>query len=386
MSKFLKIALLFIVFQAEAQIQSSKVLIPYRDKNLWGMSDTLGNVKIKPIYKEIKNFIIDYETNFTSRYVVKSNKTYYVIDQNKKILLPEINPYDSIYLNKNHPNHFWVFKKGKVGLYHKNKEIISCLYDKITVSENNSYEVQIGKLSGLINSLGKLIIPIEYVRIRPSWDDEDEKNPKFVWVARGMLAEKKFYDTRIINKSNSYGADKIYGDVSVNEASSYDYKDVKKKLESKYDVVGEINKYSKYAYVTLNQKKGVVNLTNLEEMVAPNHDEIKYFSVDKDKYVFLVKSNQKYGLVKEGNHVLLENEFDKIEYDNKTRLYLLEKDNKKGCIVFNTIYPYIQPKYLSIKSLDGIQITNKWQFGLFEVTTEKGRGIIGENGIEFFKD
>mgnify|MGYP006160615057 CR=1 FL=1 len=145
------------------------------------MSDTLGNIKVKPIYKEIKNFIIDYENDFASRYVVKSNKTYYVIDQNKKVLLPELNTYDSIYLNKNYPNHFWVFKKGKVGLYHKNKEIIGCFYDKITVLANESYEVQNGKLSGLINSLGKLIIPIEYVRIRPSWDEEDEKNPKFVF-------------------------------------------------------------------------------------------------------------------------------------------------------------------------------------------------------------
>ena len=386
MAKFLKIVFLFIVFQVEAQSQSNKVLIPYRDKNLWGLSDTLGNIKVKPSYKEIKHFIIDYSKNFASRYVVKSNKTFYVIDQNKKVLLPELNPYDSIYLNKDFPNHFWVFKKGKVGLFHKNKEIIGCFYDKITVSENESYEVQNGKLSGLINSLGKLIIPIEYVRIRPSWDDEDEKNPKFVWVARGMLAEKKFYDTRIINKSDAYDANKIYGEVSVSEASSYDYKDVKKKLESKYDVVGEFDKYSKYVYVTLNQKKGVVNLTNQEEMIAPKHDEIKYFSIDKDKYVFLVKSNQKYGLVKEGNQVLLQNEFDKIEYDNKTRLYILEKENKKGCIVFNTIYPYIQPKYLSIKSLDGIQITDRWQFGLFEVTTEKGKGVVGENGVEFFKD
>lgn len=387
MSKLFKFIFLFIVFQIEAQNQSNKVLIPYRDKNLWGMSDTLGNIKVKPIYKEIKNFIIDYENDFASRYVVKSNKTYYVIDQNKKVLLPELNTYDSIYLNKNYPNHFWVFKKGKVGLYHKNKEIIGCFYDKITVLANESYEVQNGKLSGLINSLGKLIIPIEYVRIRPSWDEEDEKNPKFVWTAKGMLTEKKFYDTRIVVIKSDDVLNKVYADIAVAEANWNNHdKDIKKKLEAKYDAVSEFDKYSKYVYVTLNNKKGVVNLSNEEEMVSPKYDEIKNLSLDKDKYVFVVKSNQKYGLVKEGNQMLLENEFDKIEYDYKARLYLLEKDNKKGCIVFNTIYPYISPKYLSIRSIDGIQINDRWQFGLFEVTTENGKGIVGENGVEFFKD
>lgn len=316
--KFLIVFLFSIVFsiQTEAQNQTNKVLIPYRDKNLWGLSDTLGNIKIKPIYKEIKDFVIDFENDFASRYVVKSNKSYYVIDQNKKVLLPELNVYDSIYLNKEYPNHFWVFKKGKVGLFHKNKEIINCLYDKITVSDNESYEVQKGKLSGLINSMGKLIIPIEYVNIHSSWDDEDEKNPKFVWIAEGMLVEKKFYDTKIISKN--YGSNKIYAEeVGVYEAVPSDNKDIRKKLEAKYDKVDEFYSRSKYVIVTLNQKKGVVNLSNEEEMITPLYDDVTYFSTDKDEYVFRVKSNQKYGLLKEGNKVILENEFDTIEYDSK---------------------------------------------------------------------
>lgn len=385
MKLFLKsLLLLFFTTSIFAQkTKINKILIPYRDKNLWGLSDTLGNIKVKPVYKEIKDFYIDGGSNFLSRYVVKSNKKYYVIDQNKKVLLPENNVYDSIYLNKYEPNYFWVYKKDKVGLYHKNKEIIPCLYDKISVVANGSYEVQKGKLSGLINSLGKLIIPIEYVNIHRSWDESDEKSKKFVWIAEGMLVEKKFYDIKIPEENlQPMAIDMIKEAVSYNAENE----EAIKQLEKKYDEIGYYDKYSRYVIVTLNKKKGAVSLLNQKEIVSPLYDDIKNFATDKEKIVFLVKQNNKYGLVKEGDIKILDCEFDNIEYQYKSGIYLIEKDDKKGCIVFNTIYPYIKPKYLSIKSIDAIQVNNRWQFGLFEVTTEKGRGLVGENGVEFFRD
>jgi hypothetical protein len=365
--------------------KSNKVLIPYRAKNLWGLSDTLGKIKVTPIFKEIKDFVISSEHNFASRYVVKTNKTHYVIDQNKKVFLPELNPYDSIKLDKYNYNHFWVYKKGKVGLFHNYKEILPCLYDKIVLVENKSYEVQVGKLSGLINSLGKLIIPIEYKSIYSAWDDQSKKNPKFVWIAEGLLVEKKFYDTKIIQKNSDYEL-KMSDKIQIIEEFADNRLDNKKNLAKKYDSFEIFGSEKKYAYVTLSNKRGVVNINTEEEIVKPIYNDVKYFATDKEKYIFKVTLNQKYGLVKEGNKVILENEFDNIENDYKTGINFLEKDNKKGCIVFNTIYPYIKPKYLSIRNIDGIEISDKWQFGLFEVTTDKGKGIVGENGVEFFND
>lgn len=376
------ITLLFITQLSFSQTPiTNKVLIPFRDKNSWGLSDTLGRIVVKPFAKEIPDFLISDDGKFLSRYVIKTNKSYYVIDKNKKVLLPEANTYDSIRVNKFNPNHFMVFKKGKKGIFYKLKEVVPCLYDDVQITSNDSYEVTIGELSGLINSLGKLIIPVEYLRIHRSWEDEDDKNAKFVWVAEGMLVEKKFYDTKIESNSGfpAIGAaDKVMGTVSVEE--EIDYSAIQNELLKKYEKV-EISQRFNVARIQKEGKQGMVDIMSNEEIILPIYEEVIPYDRDRNVIVYKVKKNGKYGLVKSGNRVLLECEFDAINDDQ-----ILIKDNKQGYIVFNTIYPYIKPKYQSIKSAGGIPINNNWQFGLFEVTTENGKGLVGENGVEFFRD
>ena len=48
-----------LLFTTLSFSQNNNPLIPYRDGNLWGFCDTLGNVKVKPLYKEIKDFNIN---------------------------------------------------------------------------------------------------------------------------------------------------------------------------------------------------------------------------------------------------------------------------------------------------------------------------------------
>lgn len=382
MKKIILIVLLAQNLYSQTTI-SNKVLIPFRDKNSWGLSDTLGKIIVKPFAKEISDFIITNDGKFISRYVVKTNKTYYVIDKNKKVFLPEINTYDSIRLNKYQPDHFLVYRKGKVGMYHKNKEIVPCLYDDVELTANQSYEVKKGKLYGLINSLGTTVIPIEYTRIHSSWDDEDEKNPKFVWVAKGVLVEKKFYDTKIIRKGDQEPPMLMAGvkTVAAENESEINYNEIEKRLKQKYDFV-KVNRYSNFASVGKNGKYGIVDIRNEEETIRPVYDEIvNPFQYDHDVIVYKVKKDGKYGLVKPGNISMLNCEFDDITQNN-----ILEKDGKKGYITLNTIYPYIQPKYKTIKTIGGIEVNDRWQFGLFEVTTEKSKGWVGENGVEFFRD
>lgn len=385
MKKLLFLLLAVTNLSAQTKI-TNKVLIPFRDKNLWGLSDTLGKVLVKPFAKEIKDFIITRDGEFNSRYVVKTNKTYYVINKNKTVFLPENNLYDSIALNKYFPNHFWIWKKGKIGLYHNNKEIIPCDYDKVKPVSNESYLVKKNELYGLINSQGKLIIPIEYVKIRASWDEADEKNPKFVWVAKGLFVEKKFYDTRIVSKENI-----DYGDiVGIKEMGEQLLEEpnltkIKQELLTIYDEV-EIDQYNELIYVKKAGKKGVVDFNSKQEMIAPLYDEVSSFAYDRDEKVFKVKLQNHFGLVKTGNKIMVEPEFDAIENDRESGLCVLTKDNKKGAVVFNTIYPYIKAKYKDIKSKEAVYVSKTWQFGLFEVTTEKCKGYVGENGVEFFKD
>ncbi|RZJ98942.1 MAG: hypothetical protein EOO46_23310, partial [Flavobacterium sp.] len=354
------------------------IAIPFRDKNLWGLSDTLGKIVVKPFAKEIKDFLINEDGAFDSRYVIKTNKTYYVIDRNKKVYLPELNTYDSIKLKSNHPNHFWVYKKGLVGLFHKNKEIIPCLYEKVVLTYNDSYIVKKGQVLGLINSLGKLIIPMEYLDISQSWEKNDYENPKFVWIAKGMLVEKNFYDSKIVKKDNDYGSDLKMSTIDVIEEKEVDRK-TEALLLKKYDAVQIYS--NSIAYVTKNGKKGIVDIFNQEEIIYPIYEEVITYRNKDKKTVYKVKHNGKYGLIQAGNKTILNCEFDAIDYDG-----VIVKDSKRGMIVLNTIYPYIEPKYNTIKEIKNIKVKDDWWFGLFEVTTEKGKGLVGENGVEFFKD
>lgn len=377
--KYSLLLILFFAVNSYAQT-TCKIAIPFRDKDLWGLSDTLGKIIVKPFAKEIKDFTINEEGTFDSKYVIKTNKNYYVIDRSKKVFLPELNTYDSIKLNSNHPNHFWVYKKGLVGLYHNNKEIVPCLYEKIVVTYNDSYIVQKGQVSGLINSLGKLIVPVEYLDIDQSWEKNDRKNPKFVWIAKGMLVEKVFYDAKIIKKNSDYASDLKMAMIE----EVIEDKEANRKIElallKRYDAV-EVYSASKTAYVTKQGKKGMVSLSNQEEIISPIYDEVSTYKRKNNKMVYKVKLNGKYGLVQTGNIIILNCEFDAIGYDG-----IIVKENKKGMILLNTVYPFIEPKYNTIKEFKNVKVNNDWWFGLFEVTTANGKGLMGENGVEFFKD
>lgn len=379
MKKTLFLLLISLTIYAQKPINSN-VLIPYRNKNLWGLSDTLGNIKVKPIYKDIKDFFIDKDTDFTSMYAVKTNKSYFVIDRNGKVIIPETYGYDSIYVNKFYYDRFLVYKKGKMGLY-KNKELIPCIYDKVEIGTNESYYVKMGKLSGLINAKGKLIIPVLYDDVHPSFEEKDDYNSEYVWVAEKKNEEKKFYDFKIPTKLDRSMYEKnIVEEANSNDDDSDKEELFKAKLKERYDKV-DIVMYYKVAYVEKNNKKGLVELPSLKEIISPIYEELSSYGWDNSEIVYKVKLNNKYGFVKPGNVTILNCEFDEIE-----DLGILIKDGKKGYYTFNSIYPYIQPKYLSIKNYDDIDINDTWQFKLFEVTTEKGKGYVGENGVEFFKD
>lgn len=376
--------LYILILQGKAQkANENKILVPYRVKNLWGFSDTLGNIKISPCYTDVKDFTIDYNNNFSSCYLVKNNKKYYIVDNKKNVLIPETNPYDSISLNHEHPNYFWVYKNGKVGLFYKNKEIIACLYDWVKPTINESYRVSNKKLQGLINSEGKQIIPLQYLDIMPLWNDDDTTIKEFVWRAKGLLIEDKFYDKWV---EPPYKSDFSFIKTEVKEAEKISFENVISRLEKKYDTVKQFFWNKNYALVSLNKKRGIVSLETEEEVLKPIYNDAQYFATDYGKDVYKVKLNEMYGLLKEGNKIILPIAFEKIEYNSTNKVYLIESNNKQGCIVFNTIYPYIKPKYLSIKKFENITINESWQFGIFEVKTESGKGYIGENGVDFFKN
>ncbi|MPT34728.1 MAG: hypothetical protein E2604_06490 [Flavobacterium sp.] len=126
---------------------------------------------------------------------------------------------------------------------------------------------------------------------------------------------------------------------------------------------------------------------NQDKFIVKSDDKIEMFQSNHGYATFLMKKNGKMGLIDETGKMLLDYEYDAIEDKFWDGVCILKKDHKKGLFVLNSIYKPVQPKYKEIKILEAVPVSESWKFGLFEVTTTTGKkGLLGENGVEYFKN
>lgn len=372
--------------------QNSKkheLLIPYRDGNLWGLCDTLGVVKLKPFADEIIDFKIN--EDFSSKYIVKKKGEISVIDESKNYLLQN-SKYDSIsieYFDKA----IEVYKNKKIGVFLEGKEFIPCDYDKVHEVHNKSYIVGKGNLFGLINSKGKLIVPIKYEDINFS----KEKNGKAKWIATYKAEEKVFYDIDIEDEPNHppmIGMTQIYDEIS-NPDSVQLYNQRIQEIQNNYDVNFIVNK--KFAIVSkiADSKKqegesGIIKISDNKIILEVKYNGIAFLENEKGKAFFSFNDrtygeNDNLSIIDEEGKIFLSGLDEIMKY--KESIYFIKKDEKWGVKIFNTIYNYIPPKYKSIDLYDSFRINENWKFNLFKVETVNGKkGYVGENGVEYFKD
>lgn len=362
--------------------KKNEPLIPYRDGNLWGLCDTLGIVKVKPFISGLEKFAID--SDFMGKYVIKKKNKISIINQYKKILLPETD-LDSLELS-NSSNEILVYKSNKVGLLKDFKNFISIEYDDIIPTINQSYSVRKDGKVGLINTNGKLVIPIRYSQIGRPRKENDDKN-KFDWVA--------FYDD---SKIDNYVDQKILGDKKVIQGYTvYESEETQEEINEKYEKrkreynrieskYGKIVSFSDGYAIIKNEKKYFVYSTKNDGIVLENDVIIDGFYSNYGKKTFLVRNNNKFGLIDETGKVLLDSIYDKIKYQFGG-ICFIEKDNKKGLFILNSTYKQVEPKYKKIEILESIPVKERWQFGIFEITTMNDKkGFLGENGVEYFKN
>ena len=369
-----------VVKKAIPKKKTVSFLVPYRVKNLWGFSDTLGNVKVEPVYKELVTLY--YYDDGKANFVMKGDKNPVVVNQQGKIVIPESVSanYDSISLHDYYPNHVQVHRNGKLGVYKSGREIIPPIYHAIGPSPNDSFEVVDNNLHGLYNGGGKLIIPVKYSGIELLWSESTPT--KIVWLAKTAWEEKKFTDIRIPEIDDApyellekrLAADEIIADATIPE-----------RIQSQYDKVTAEPDYAIY-YVKRGDLTGIYDGIADKEIIAPQYETISLVSVENDRKIFGVKQNGKLGMVRADNSIVVPIEFDRISPDRNLGGFVLVKDGKKGFYLRNTIYPYIKPLYNEFTEKQEIPVRRKWSFGLFKVKTDGGEGFVGENGIEFFKN
>jgi hypothetical protein len=357
------------------------ILVPYRDKNLWGFADTLGNIKVLPVYKKLVHF--QYYDHGKANFIMKGDVGFVVVNQDQKIVMPELVSalYDSVSVHPYYPDHVHLHKGGKLGVYKNGKEIVAPLYQSIGSEPNESFIVNKGGLIGLYNNAGKMTIPIEYKSIDVSWDDITAT--KFVWRASNDREKKKFTDLRIHDVRSDepvqivekrIGDDIVQGDA-----------EVPVHIQSQYEKVTAEPGYGMY-YVKRNGLTGVYDIKADKEIITPQYESVNLASVERNVKIFGVRKDGKLGLIKADNAILVPIEFDKIAPDRNLGGFILTKNGKKGLYVRNANYPYINPLYDDIVAKETIPVSYRRSFVLFKVKTAGGESYVGENGVAFFKD
>lgn len=214
------------------------------------------------------------------------------------------------------------------------KEIVSNIpYEKTVLQykQNNKY--------GLIDFEGKQITKPEYDEIRNMPYREGEiivkKDGKYgvISINGGQLLDFK-YD--VINGDNYYSNDRQY------ELDGY--------------IVG-ITKEDKTQYGYIDYNRQVVLDTVFDKIYRINNvedDDNIYLITEKDKKVQLYKNNK----------LLLDNDYQSINYDEESKLLIVQKDNKYGVLdlegkqIMNVEYDSLDiPGQYIVASKDGLTKT-----------------------------
>lgn len=190
----MRIILIFLIFFSNlsvyAQCEKSP-LKPFQDNNLWGLTDGLNHIKIKPFAKSLldcNSYEIDHHFYENISFKTRHN---YTLFQENKILHFTNEEIDSIVLNHHDA---YLLKNNKKGLVRRGVAIMKIMYDDIKPSLNESYIVSLNGKSGVINHLGKIVVPVEYEEIYPDFDYEYGKE-KFNWRALKAGKQTIFRDT-----------------------------------------------------------------------------------------------------------------------------------------------------------------------------------------------
>ena len=325
----------------------------------YGVIDSNGNIIIEPKYGniDIPNpskplFVVSTVYNPNS----DDNETQVINEKNEKILtqyekvlpiqLKDANtkvPYEkSVLMYKD---------KDKYGIIDYNgKKITDAIYDSIEsllykegcllVKNNGKY--------GVINILGKSMVNIEYDSISADGYYDEETEYKKAGFIVGVRKEEGYRYGYI-----SSNAEKIL-DVECNQISR----------------LTEINENDVYLYVTKNGQVGVYK--NKDQVIKNSYEQVEY---DKNNDVYIVKKDDKYGMVNNKNESILPIEFDYIMISgNKINA---EKDGK------TTNYD-VTGKELNLKNITIISTENS---NYYITINEKGKfGVIDSNNTNIIEN
>lgn len=247
-------------------------------------------------------------------FVLKTNNKYGVIDNKGNIIVDA--EYDKVIIPNPTKDVFVCYKTENAIILNSNKESILAEYDKVepiklkNVASDLMYEKSVLKYEangkyGIISFNGKPLTKAIY-------DSIDSVSYK-----EGELLVKKDEKYGIINIKGREIVKTLYDNIISDEYSNEEngYK------SAGYIVGNKLDDGFKYGYIN---SKGKMEL-DIEYNEINRVNEIQ----DKDTIFLIARKNGQYGLLKNGKEVL-GYEYQAIEYDENSNIFVLEKTKKFG--------------------------------------------------------
>lgn len=310
-------------------------------QNKWGVINQDGEEVIQPSYQEMivipdktkEVFICTYNVN-------EENGTYQtkaVNSNNEEILTgyDQIEALDNMDKNGNvwyEENVLRVKKNGKYGLIDLlGKELLPVEYDEITVLDGAENSILIKKADkiGLVNDTGSIIIECNYKEIKKLGDTYKD----------GYITIDEQGKYGVISATKKQILDNKYDEIS--QVALKEYYQVKedekvKLINSKGETVIE-NGFDQIKSVTTNgiifEKNNLFGEMNTsgEIVLEAGYQDLK----EANNGIYIAKQNDKYGIIDNVGNIQIPFEYQIITYNEKAKLFLADDSEYKTSIIDN---------------------------------------------------
>lgn len=351
---------IFLFYPVLIQAQSSnQILVPYREKNLWGYCDTNGKVIIKPAYD-------------SASFIFRTDS------------------YGEVYLNRKES---YVSREGK--LLFPFFDFIYKWNDQYVVVSNNN-------LRGLLDMMGRSIIPLEYHHFEYTNNYALYENEKNKLIA---VKDQKYFlfdlssgsSKEIVNpnqdSNNAYSIVEAISDTKENPKTQVQ-RNIKPQFPDSLKIRLDLDSVRQVSFVGFNEfgnlqffklyKNGKVGLWSKRLLIAPEFTEIEKIYAGSQTRIF-ARKKKKMGMIDEKGKEWIPFKYDSLIVlkDNVIRTVV---NKKAGAVILNSSYPPISNKYDKLDIRLRNPVLQGWSFLIFRVIKNGKMGYVGENGVEYFKD
>lgn len=305
------------------QVYRSYYLVPYRQSDAWGFSDTLGNIKIKPAYDKVDFFRL-IKWNFLAP-VFKDGQQSFINDSGR-LVEPFADTMVQIY-----DDYFYAKQNNKFGVYQLDrKTAVPFEYDSFMLVKDYPWYKQNNNL----------------VPIRDAYNIIGRKQDTYYLVSY------------MNNRAEIIGTPEPKPKPLVRPTA---------RSQSR------------------PSQPGTEMVTVSVQNTAPATSTISAVELYPNGISMVSKQHNKTGIVNNRGEVQVPFIYDSINivYNG---LFITLKKKKYGAILLGSLYEDIHNKYDELKYITGFEVSSHWYFSIFDVKKNNKKGYIGINGVEYFKD